>query len=150
MRRAEMSHTGLPVFDRTIQESNIWLKSLMERLGTDDRAYAYTVLKATLHALRDRIGPENAVHSAAQLPMLIRGLYFEGWRLGAAQTRERHVSEFLEHVMGELPTGLCDDPEDTVRAVFEVLWERIDQGEVVKLVKALPPELRELWQGVSH
>jgi uncharacterized protein DUF2267 len=76
---AAMSHTGLPAFDKTIQESNTWLKLLMEHLGTNDREYTYRVMKATLHALRDRIGPETAVHLAAQLPMLIRGMYFEGW-----------------------------------------------------------------------
>lgn len=142
-----MSLTGLSVFDKTVQESNAWLKLLMERLGTDDREYAYTVLKATLHALRDRIGPENAVHLAAQLPMLIRGLYFEGWRLSVTPTRERHTPEFLERVIRELPAGLRNDPEETVRAVFEVIWERIDQGEVAKLVRILPSELRELWEG---
>ena len=144
-----MSHTGLHVFDKTLQESNIWLKSLMDRLRTDDRDYAYAVLKATLHALRDRIGPENAVHLAAQLPMLLRGMFYEGWRLAGAATRERHTADFLEHVAQELPKALYNEPEDIVRAVFTVVWERIDAGEVGKLMKVLPPELRELWRGVS-
>jgi uncharacterized protein (DUF2267 family) len=144
-----MSHTGLHVFDKTLQESNIWLKSLMDRLRTDDREYAYAVLKATLHALRDRIGPENAVHLAAQLPMLLRGMFYEGWRLAGGATRERHTADFLEHVARQLPKALYNEPEDIVRAVFEVVWERIDAGEVGKLIKVLPPELRELWQGVS-
>ena len=69
-----MSTTGLPVFDTTVQETNLWLKAIMEGLHTDDRHLAYVALRATLHALRDRIGPENAVHLAAQLPMLVRGL----------------------------------------------------------------------------
>ena len=76
-----MSTTGLDVFDRTVQETNLWLKSLMEKLVTDDRHVAYFALRATMHALRDRIGPDNAVHLGAQLPMLIRGLYYEGWRM---------------------------------------------------------------------
>ncbi len=73
--------TGLAVFDTTVQETNLWLKGIMEGLHTDDRHLAYLALRATLHALRDRLGPENAVHLAAQLPMLVRGLYYEGWRL---------------------------------------------------------------------
>ena len=84
-----MSTTGLPVFDTTVQETNLWLKAIMEALHTDDRHLAYLALRATLHALRDRLGPENAVHLAAQLPMLLRGLYYEGWRLAASQTKER-------------------------------------------------------------
>ncbi len=145
-----MSHTGLQVFDKTLQESNVWLKSLMERLGTNDRDYAYGALKATLHALRDRIGPENAVHLAAQLPMLLRGMFYEGWRLANSATRERHMAGFLEHVSQELPKALYNDPEDIVRAVFEVVSERIDSGEVGKLIKILPPELRDLWREASR
>ena len=79
-----MSTTGLPVFDTTVQETNLWLKAVMDGLHTDDRHLAYLALRATLHALRDRLGPENAVHLAAQLPMLVRGLYYEGWRLAAS------------------------------------------------------------------
>lgn len=145
-----MSHTGLQVFDKTLQESNVWLKSLMERLQTDDRDYAYAALKATLHALRDRIGPENAVHLAAQLPMLLRGMFYEGWRLANSATRERHMAGFLEHVSQELPKALYNEPEDIVRAVFDVVWERIDSGEVGKLIKILPPELRDLWRDASR
>ena len=90
-----MSATGLAVFDRTLQETNLWLKELMARLGTDDRTQAYGILKATLHALRDRIGPENATHLAAQLPILLRGVYYEGWRIASTPSRERHVEAFL-------------------------------------------------------
>jgi uncharacterized protein (DUF2267 family) len=49
----------------------------MKRLGTEDRGLAYRVLSRTPRAVRDRIGPENAVHLGAQLPMLVRGFYYE-------------------------------------------------------------------------
>ena len=84
--------TGLDVFDTTVQESNLWLKDLMERIGTYDRHRAYSTLRAVLHALRDRIGPANANHLGAQLPMLLRGLYYEGWQMTA--TKERHDTAF--------------------------------------------------------
>ncbi|MGC1347291.1 MAG: DUF2267 domain-containing protein, partial [Methyloceanibacter sp.] len=54
--------TGLDVFDTTVQETNLWLKDVMERIGTYDRHSAYSTLRAVLHAVRDRIGPENAAH----------------------------------------------------------------------------------------
>jgi uncharacterized protein (DUF2267 family) len=71
--------TGLDVFDTTVQETNLWLKELMERLGTYDRHRAYSTLRAVLHALRDRIGPANAVHLGASIAdadswPLLRGL----------------------------------------------------------------------------
>jgi uncharacterized protein (DUF2267 family) len=141
-----MSTTGLPVFDTTVQETNLWLKSIMEALQTDDRHLAYLALRATLHALRDRLSPENAVHLAAQLPMLLRGLYYEGWRLAASQTKERTRVDFLEHVRNELPRGAAIDPNVAVHAVFGVMWAKLDLGEVGKIIDRLPPELKELWR----
>lgn len=70
--------TGLDTFDKTVQESNLWLKDVMEWLDTRDRHHAYSTLRAVLHPLRDRIGPESAAHLGAQLPMLLRGLFYEG------------------------------------------------------------------------
>jgi uncharacterized protein (DUF2267 family) len=141
--RTRMSSTGLANFDSTLQESNLWLKGIGAQLHDHDRHIAYVALRATLHALRDRIGPENAVHLGAQLPMLLRGLYYEGWRMSAPATRERHKAAFLAHVAEELPEDL--DPERAARAVFFVMWQKIDSGEVAKLLRILPTELRDLW-----
>ena len=141
-----MSTTGLPVFDTTVQESNLWLKAVMDHLHTDDRHLAYLALRGTLHALRDRIGPENAVHLAAQLPMLLRGLYYEGWRMAASATKERSRAEFFEHLRSELPRGSPIDPDLAARSVFAVMWEKLDLGEVAKVVERLPPDLQELWR----
>jgi uncharacterized protein (DUF2267 family) len=140
-----MSTTGLPVFDTTVQETNLWLKSLMAHMHSEDRHLAYLALRSTLHALRDRLGPENAVHLAAQLPMLVRGLYFEGWRMAGTPTKERTRADFLEHVRSELPRGSAIDPNLAARAVFEVLVEKLDRGQIDKVIDRMPAELRELW-----
>jgi uncharacterized protein (DUF2267 family) len=141
---------GLHLFDTTIQESNLWLKDLMARLGTKDGHAAQGILRATLHALRDRIGPENATHLGAQLPMLLRGLYYEGWRLSKS-TKERHTLQFIEHVRSMLP----DLDEAQVRlgicAVLDLLAARIDPAEAGKLAAVFPKEMRNLWpEGVRE
>jgi uncharacterized protein (DUF2267 family) len=136
--------TGLDVFDTTVQQTNLWLKDLMEQLGLD-RKHAYRVLAATLHAVRDRIGPDNAVHLGAQLPMLIRGFYYEGWHVAATPTKIRHKDDFLDYVNSEVFRGLGVDPEVAVRAVFDVMAKRLDAGEVDKLTNLFPKEVRELW-----
>jgi len=138
-----MPSTGHPTFDKTLQESNLWLKELASILRTGDRELAYRVLRATLHALRDRIGPQNAVHLGAQLPMLLRGLYYEGFRIEDATT-ERHLEPFLEHVRSELPTAAGIDIEDAAKGVFWVLADKIDPREVAKIANVLPAELRAL------
>src|SRR6266851_4782007 len=82
-----MSTTGLEVFDTTVQKTNIWLKDIMQALGWEDRHKAYVALRITLHALRDRLTPEEASQLGAQLPMLIRGLYYEAGHQPGSQTR---------------------------------------------------------------
>ena len=74
-----MSATGLDVFDETIHKTNSWLKEISEALGSDRRG-AYRALRAVLHALRDRLTVDEAAHLGDQLPMLVRGIYYEAWR----------------------------------------------------------------------
>ena len=76
----------------------------------------------------------------------VRGLYYEGWRLAASQTKERTRADFLEHVRSELPRGSAIDPNVAARAVFGVMWAKLDLGEVGKIIDRLPPELKELWR----
>ena len=137
--------TGLNTFDTTLQESNLWLKDLMDRLGTNDRHHAYSTLRVVLHVLRDRIGPENASHLGAQLPMLLRGLYYEGWHMTGTPTKERHEAQFLTRIRELLPQSDPASLKSDVCAVFDLLSKKVDRGEAVKIVSILPKELRELW-----
>jgi uncharacterized protein (DUF2267 family) len=98
-----------------------------------------------LHALRDRIGPENAAHLGAQLPMLLRGLFYEGWDPAAQPTKERHEAAFLAHIARELPRAEADEVERGVYAVLDVLSKHIDRGAAVKLAGIFPQELRKFW-----
>jgi uncharacterized protein (DUF2267 family) len=137
--------TGLDVFDTTVQETNLWLKDVMERIGTYDRHSAYSTLRAVLHAVRNRIGPENAAHLGAQLPMLIRGLYYEGWDPTGKPTKERHEAQFLAHIAKELPRAEVGEVERGTRAVLDVLSKRIDRGAAVKIAIIFPEELLKFW-----
>jgi uncharacterized protein (DUF2267 family) len=137
--------TGLDTFDKTVQESNLWLKGVMERLNSYDRHHAYSTLRAVLHALRDRIGPENAAHLGAQLPMLLRGLFYEGWDPTGKPTKERHENAFLAHIARELPRATNSEIEAGACAVLDVLSKHIDRGAAVKLAAIIPQDLRKFW-----
>ena len=135
--------TGLDVFDTTLKETNLWLKELMERLGTYDRHHAYSTLRAVLHALPDRIGPENA----AERPAADAGPrhLLEGWDPTGKPTKERHEAAFIAHVGRELPRANDAEVEDAICAVFGLLAQKLDFGEAIKVAGVLPKELRELW-----
>ena len=136
---------GVHVFDTVLQDGNAWLKAVMEQLDSNDPRVAYSALKATLHALRDRIPPESAVHLGAQLPIVIRGIYYENWHIAGSPTKERHLGQFLDHIAKAIPRGLDVDAEEAARAVFEVMSDMVDHGEVAKVLRMLPLELRDLW-----
>lgn len=140
-----MALTGLEVFDKTFHKTNEWLAELMEELHTDERKYAYRVLRSTLHALRDRITVDEAADLGAQLPMLIRGIYYEGWKPGSTPTND-DLEEFLERIQGEMEDQPgVPDPRRWARAVFTVMSHRIDAGEIRDVTGLLPDELRALW-----
>ena len=106
-----MSATGLDVFDRTLHKTNAWLSDLMEALGRQDRHAAYLALRTTLHALRDRLTVEEVAQLGAQLPMLVRGFYYEGWDPTGTPLRVRHKEEFLARIQEEFRSDEPIDPE---------------------------------------
>jgi uncharacterized protein (DUF2267 family) len=139
-----MSQTGLTAFDSTLHTTNTWIGETMEELGGWDRHRAYQALRSVLHALRDRLSVEQTSALGAQLPMLVRGLYYEGWHPHGKPLKERKKEEFLAHVATELRDPMAD-PEGAARAVFAVLARHVSGGEVETIKCCLPAAIRELW-----
>jgi uncharacterized protein (DUF2267 family) len=140
-----MSFTGLDVFDSTLQKSNLWLRELMEELHWEDRHRAYLALRSTLHTLRDRLTPDEAVQLGAQLPMLIRGMYYDGWKISDRPYKIRDKQEFLALVHREFMNDPTIDPEQVVRSVFALLSRKISEGEIMDIMNIMPKELQDLW-----
>ena len=136
---------SIPVFEKTYQKSNEWINELAAELHTQDRQYAYRVLRGVLHALRDRLVADEAAHLGAQLPMLLRGLYYEGWRPSAPPNKD-DLAEFLARVQDAVSDQPGPpDPERWIRAVFQVLAHRVDGGEIQDVVGVMPKALVALW-----
>lgn len=139
-----MAATGLDVFDRTLQITNIWLNDIQESLGPDEQR-AWRVLGAVLHGLRDRFPSDLSAHLGAQLPLLIRGLYYDQYRPSAPATRWRSMDEFAAAIDERLSGARPTDRADAVRAVFRVLKKHVDRGQIEKLQDALPGPIRDAW-----
>ena len=142
--------SGHPSFDHTVQEANIWLKAIATQLHFEERRYAYSALRAVLHALRDRLQPQSAVHLGAQLPMVIRGLYYEGWRMTDKPSEDRTVDEFCATVARELPPNFPMDARTLSRGVFQAVFDQLDPGESAKVIDQLPVPLRSLWPEMAR
>jgi len=140
-----MTTTGEQSFDRTVQKTQMWLEDLARELGWKDRHRVYRVLRVTLHLLRDRLPLNEAVQFGAQLPMLVRGLYYEGWRPSDTPNKSLGRQEFLTAVEEALADERDVNAERVCRAVFRVLEKHISRGESQDIAGVLPKGLRALW-----
>jgi uncharacterized protein (DUF2267 family) len=140
-----MSQSGLSAFDSTLQTTNIWINEVNEAMGWQERHRGYHALRAVLHALRDRLPVEQAAALGAQLPMLVRGFYYEGWHPAGTPVKERHKEEFLAHIRAAFRDDPDADPEAVTRAVLRVLARHVTAGEVESVKHLLPHEIRALW-----
>jgi uncharacterized protein (DUF2267 family) len=140
-----MKVTESEIFNQTMQKTHLWLNDLMAELDWQDRHKAYLALRAVLQTLRDRLTVEEAAQLGAQLPMLVRGFYYEGWNPTGKPVKERHQEEFLNHVKSYFKTDDKVVPEKVVRAVFRVLSRHVTEGEIADIKQILPATLREMW-----
>jgi uncharacterized protein (DUF2267 family) len=138
-----MPQSGLAQFDTTVQETNEWLQEIISEFHPD-RQIAYHALRGVLHALRDRLPPDETMDFAAQLPTLVRGIFFEGYGLHNKPIKYNR-EEFLHQVFEELDMAGGGDPEDATRAVFRVISDHISEGEVRHVRELLPHDFRDLW-----
>jgi len=133
----------LDVIDRTVAKTYEWVHQVAERDDFDDLNRAYHVLRAVLHALRDRVEPNVAAHVAAQLPLLVRGIFYEGW--DPAKTPMRiSLTEFLARVEKEAGLKGTSEAEEAVRAVMAVCRAELGEGTMGHLISVLPSDFAVL------
>lgn len=142
-----MSATGLSTFDSTIQKTNIWLDDIMRKLHWEgQREKAYHALGVVLHTLRDHLTIDETAQLAAQLPQMIRGMYYEGWKPSTVPVRERHWDQFVSHVGEAFALDPEADPDEITRAVLYVLAKHVSEGEIADVLRCLPEEYLRHWR----
>jgi len=131
-------------FEKCTQSAQVWVDEIMHRLGWDHPDKAVRALRAVLHALRDRLGVDEVAHLGAQLPQLVRGIYYEGWH-PAGKPLRMHREDFIDHVKKEFQNDLAVSIPAICRAVLGTLQGHISKGEMDKVRACLPEDLRDLW-----
>ncbi|NNC71488.1 MAG: DUF2267 domain-containing protein [Sphingomonadaceae bacterium] len=140
-----MSALGLKIIDKAVQDTNIWLDELMDKLDWEDKQRAYRLLRSTLHVLRDRLQMNEAADLAAQLPTLIRGIYYEGWQPNRPPTHHKHELNFIAAIEAAFIEDPNADPGVTARAALAVIADHVSEGEIDDVKSGLPPEIKALW-----
>ena len=143
-----MSTTILPLFDKSLQTTAIWLEEIQSDIGPD-RAFAWRVLSVVLQNLRDHLPLEITAHLGAQLPMIVRGTFYDQFDPTGLPKQAHGADEFLQSVADGLKDTRGVDPRDAVQAVFGVLDRHLSRGQIDKAVRSLPRGIRAMWPEIE-
>lgn len=144
-----MSIETITAFNRTLHKSNEWIEDFRKELPeTATMQDAYHGIRAALHFLRDRLTIAEAAHLSAQLPMLIRGLYYEGWQPIDTPSNINTVDEVSTYLEDAINRDMSSEPTVIIRALFSVLYKHISHGELEHIQSMLPAEMRVFWPNI--
>mgnify|MGYP000843840655 FL=1 len=136
--------TGISAFTQAANQAQQWVNELGDDLRWDDRR-AYRLLRAVLHGVRDWLSHDEMADLSAQLPLLIRGVYFDGWRPRHTPATDRSKESFVERIRRDMANDPLGDPDRAIAAVFRLLDRHLDEGELVQVRNAMKKALRQLW-----
>jgi len=142
-----MSVKAIHNFEHAVHAANEWIKDLAREPEIGSEAQAYVILRTVLHALRDRLRVDEVAHLSAQLPMLVRGFFFEGWKPALDDGGHPETTEQFLDDMGARLLPLSEvEAEDAVYLVYALMARRFSEGELVYAERALPYELVLKWR----
>ena len=141
-----MSLTGHTAVDEAPQVVAEWINLLCDNLEWDEKGRAYLLLSETLHAIRDYLTIDEAADLAAQLPLIMRGIYYTGWKPSRSPSHPRGKADFLRRVSDRFQKTPLEDPEAAVVAVFDLLRRKVSMGEIMHVSNAMRGPLQELWR----
>jgi uncharacterized protein (DUF2267 family) len=141
-RRLRMGDSGFSSFKTTEDKTNRVLRDIEEAYGwpKERRNQSYAALRAVLHAVRDRLTVEETAQLGAQLPMLVRGIYYAEWDPSKVPMKQnRH--EFMRRIRDQFPYQIEGDIEQLECTVLQALRRYISDGEWGDIKSAMPKDL---------
>jgi uncharacterized protein (DUF2267 family) len=139
-----MPDTQVRALDDSVHTTNEWLKELADMLHVE-RETAYKALRGYLQTVRDCVGTDEAADLAAQLPLLLRGVFYHGWNPSKGPVRMDR-GQFAAAVArsGQLIGPNDPDPFHVIRVTTEFLNRRVARGEMEDVIGRLQRDVREL------
>ncbi|HWQ47994.1 MAG TPA: DUF2267 domain-containing protein [Methanosarcina sp.] len=134
--------TGVRNLDNSIDLTNVWLRDILSQLKWQNKESAYQALRGTLHAIRDRLPAEEAVDLASQFPLIIKGMYYDGWTLRDKPEKFKK-EEFARRVHAQFEFDDNVNPAEVIRAVLRVMYRHMGEGELRDVKFNMPKEIQE-------
>ncbi|MFF5056415.1 DUF2267 domain-containing protein [Micromonospora sp. NPDC000663] len=137
-----MADTMISAFESSLDKTNLILKDIETAYGwpKDRRNQSYAALRTVLHLLRDRLPVNESVEFAQQLPVLVRGIYFDGWNPSDVPIKLNR-DDFLYEVRQGFPYDVDGGPERVTQVVLDTLRRHITQGEWQDVKETMPKDL---------
>jgi uncharacterized protein (DUF2267 family) len=135
----------LEVIDQIVHLTHEWINELAGRLDWSSKRSALRLLRVILHRIRDHLLVDEVAQLSAQLPVMIRGVFFESWVPKDTPIKERHGEDFIAYIRHQMGDTAEYRGQDDIKCVFDLLNARISRGEVEDIRANLPQDLRDLW-----
>lgn len=132
-------------FHHAVHTANKWLADVAAAFGTGDRRYAYRVLRAWLHTLRDRLTVESTAKFSSQLPELLRGMYYDGWEPHKVPIKYG-PDEYVRRFAYEARVPI-DEVRPAAATVAAAISAHLSPGQLEEALKQLPEVLRTTIAG---
>lgn len=140
-----MKAQGLEVIDHSAHLTHEWINELAGRLDWSSKRSTLRLMRVTLHRIRDHLLVDELAQFSAQLPVLIRGFFFEGWVPKRTPVKERHGRDFIAYIDTQMAGSEEYRGREDIKCVFDLLNARLSMGEIEDVRSALPEDLRDLW-----
>lgn len=137
-----MADTMHSAFESSLDKTNLILKDIENAYGwpKDRRNQSYAALRTVLHLLRDRLAVDESVEFAQQLPVLVRGIYFDGW-VPSDVPIKLNRDDFLYEVRQGFPYDVEGGAERITQVVLDTLRRHVTQGEWQDVKDTMPKDL---------
>jgi uncharacterized protein (DUF2267 family) len=137
-----MADTMISAFESSLDKTNLILKDIENAYGwpKERRNQSYAALRTVLHLLRDRLPVDESVEFAQQLPVLVRGIYFDGW-VPSDVPIKLNRDDFLYEVRQGFPYDAEGGPERVTQVVLDTLRRHVTQGEWQDVKDTMPKDL---------
>lgn len=133
-------------------EGNRFINEVAYELGVE-RNKAARITRAVLHALRDRLPPDDAIQFAQGLPMALKGVFVDQYDISKTPVILRGRNKFIDYVISKDRFNADYDfpdrqsVEEAIRAVFFVLENNMDYGQVDQIKHLLNKEIQHIIAG---
>ncbi|MDP4261298.1 MAG: DUF2267 domain-containing protein [Bacteroidota bacterium] len=140
-------------FEKYAAKGNKFVKLVEDELQVP-KDKAGRIIRAVLHALRNRLSHEDSFRLLAQLPLALKGIYVDGWKFDKDFTRISHGNDFLDEVRKEdweqasYDFGNNRNAQKAIAAVFKAMSYFVNKGEFENIMASLPGEIKQFEKRV--